>query len=581
MKLELADLDFDSIKSNLKNFLKTQNEFQDYNFEGSALSVLLDVLSYNTHYMGFYGNMIANEMFLDSSTQRNSVISKAKELNYLPNQSEGSIATINVTINVTTEETTSINFPKGTRFTGKKKGDQGESFNFVLMDSLIIKKDENGLFTSDINVYQGEQKSIGWTYDQSNKQQKFIISDPTIDISNMTLTVGSSEPWDRFDNIVELTSLSEVYFLQEIENYQMEVYFGKGIVGKDPINEDSIVVEYLSTTGETGNECYYFEIVDDVYDNNGYKFSSSDMVVMTLTPSYDGKNRESIDSVKLVAPKNYEMQSRAVTKQDYFSVLMNKFNNIESINVWGGEDNDPPEYGKVFISIKPKNKLSLSPKQEEYIKEDILNKYNMIAVVPEILSPSYTFVIIDTTVNYNPNKSKFGANQIMSLIEDNVRDYFISELNRFDSFLKYSKILSIIDSADSSISNNLTELVIYKELIIDSGQQGIYTMDFDNAITKTNFSSEIYTDIDGNKFRITDDGAGNLVIRDELDNIVEEKKGSIDYENGVISIQRFTPKISDGSTLRLYADTAIDDVYTKKNNLIILDDLNITLNQMQ
>lgn len=580
MKLELAELDFDSIKQNLKNFLSTQREFQDYNFEGSSMSVLLDVLSYTTHYMSFYGNMISNEMFLDSALMRNSIISKAKELNYLPSQNESSLAHITIQIDVDTPETESIHIPKYTRFTGQQKGQQGKSYDFVTLDSKLITPDENGLFIADLTIYQGTRKSTGWDFDEPNDSQKFIITDRTIDIEHMTLTV-SGDPWSRFDNIVELEDLSEVYFIQEIENYNIEIYFGRNILGKNPNHGNIISIDYLSTNGASGNGCEFFELLDTLEDDNGYQFTPQTSNVSTIEKSYSGKNRESNESIQLVAPKNYEMQSRAVTKQDYFAVVMNKFNDIESINIWGGEDNDPPEYGKVFISIKPKSKLTLSPKQEEYIKNDILNKYNMIAVVPEIITPTYTYVVIDTTVYYEPNKSKFGANQIMSLIEDKVRDYFEQELNKFDTYMKYSKLVSMIDVADQSISNNLTELVIYKELITNEGQQGIYTVTFDNQIIPGKFSSELYLDNDGINKKLTDDGEGNLVIKDELNNVLEDNKGVIDYSTGKLAIQRFTPKVFDGTILKLYVDTTLDDIYTKKNNLIILDDLNIDLKQIQ
>lgn len=580
MKLELAELDFDSIKSNLRNFLSTQSEFQDYNFEGSSMSVLLDVLAYTTHYMGFYGNMISNEMFLDSALMRNSIISKAKELNYLPSQNEAAIAHITVQIEVTTPETESINIPKYTRFTGQQKGQQGQSYTFVTLDSKLITPDENGLFITDIDIFQGDRKTTGWDFNDADDQQKFIITDKTIDIERMTLTVGG-EAWARFDNIVELEDLSEVHFIQEIEDFNIEIYFGKDILGKNPAHGNIISIDYLSTSGATANNCVFFEMLDTLEDDNGYQFSPSTSTITTVQGSYGGKERETNDSIKLVAPKNFEMQSRAVTKQDYFAVLMNKFNDIESINIWGGEENDPPEYGKVFISIKPKSKLSLSPKQEQFIITDILNKYNMIAVAPQIVTPTYTFVVIDTIVYYEPNKSKFGANQILSLIEDKVRDYFEKDLNKFDTYMKYSRLVTLIDEADQSVSNNLTELIIYKEMITDSGQQGIYTILFDNAILPGKVATELYLDDDGINKKLVDDGLGNLLLKDELGNILEENKGSVDYDTGIVSIQSFMPDLIDGTILKLYVDTTLDDVYTRKNNLIILDDLNIDLKQIQ
>ena len=397
--LDLSNLEFEGIKSNIKEFLKGQDEFLDYDFDGSGMSVMLDVMAYTTHYMGFHTNMAVNEAFLDTATLRNSVVSHAKAIGYIPKSATAAEAIVKLQFDTTGQDPSYIVMEKGTQFVSSISG---VPTSFTNLETINIFADEGGDFAGEVTLRQGELKGLEWSYDATSETQSFFIEDIKCDRATITMTINE-KPWENNQNLSELSGESPVYFLQEGLDGVTEIYFGNGIFGKVPLDLASIKITYLATDGATGN--YTSTITEQVFaleSTIDSVYTSGQVTVNTVDVSSLGSEPESTENIKETAPRAYERQDRAVTAEDYKTILIEKYPNIESIAVWGGEDNDPPQYGAVFICIKPRHGLELSPLTKQKLTTDILSKYNMLAINPIITAPEYTYIDVETTVKYNP-----------------------------------------------------------------------------------------------------------------------------------------------------------------------------------
>ena len=392
-KISVTDLEFDSIKANLKNYLSSQSTFQDYDFTGSGMDVLLDVLAYNTHYMGYYANMIGNEMFLDSASLRESVVSHAKLLNIMPTSATAPTAKLNFTF-TPSNSPTSLTIAKNTKFTSTV---DGINYNFTTIKPTTLYPVSGVYSVSDIEVKEGTLLSKSYTVDLSDTAQRFIIPNANVDTSTLTITVQNSisdstvytyTDGDSLD-VTTITSTQRVYFIQEVEDQKYEIFFGDGAVGRQLADGNIIFIEYLATQGILANKASTFTAVGTVGG-----LSSSHYTLTVGTTAIGGAAIESINSIKHNAPKLYQAQKRATTKDDYKAILFGEREDIESIAVYGGEDASPPVYGKVYIAIKPTGNAMYSTATKDDIKTSILKKTNVVTVIPELVDPIYYYIIV-------------------------------------------------------------------------------------------------------------------------------------------------------------------------------------------
>jgi len=401
--LQITNLDFGSIKSSLKTFLGQQDTLKDYNFDASALSVLVDLLAYNTQYNAYYLNMVANEMFLDSSVQRNSVVSHAKLLNYTPRSAVASKASIKLQVNQV--GTSTLTLPKFTPFISEAI--DGINYTFITKDATTVNVSANTAVFNDVEIIEGQAATASYTVNTtSNPKLLFTISDANIDTSTLVVSVQDSSTslvyntYTRATDYVALTPTSKVYFLQEGMNGNYEIYFGDGILGATLIDGNVVNISYVSTSGTSAFGANSFSIMSSV---GGY----SNTVISPITSAFAGADKESITSIKYTAPKAYAAQGRAVTKEDYIYLIQNNSTNlpIESVSVWGGEENTPPVYGQIFCAVKPSGGLTLTPSQKEKLVTEVIKPISVLTVVPTIVDPDFTFVNITTNKRCTFNSS--------------------------------------------------------------------------------------------------------------------------------------------------------------------------------
>ncbi len=577
-QLNVSSLEFDDIKKNLKTFLKDNKRVIDYDFDGSSMSIFLDVMAYTTHYMGFHANMAINESFLDTAVLRNSVVSHAKNLGYIPTSTQGASSILQLSFNMTGIDAPKyIIIDKGTAFTSTV---QGKALPFVALETFNIFPDETGDFSGEVEVFQGTIEDVSWTYLSDSESQKFWIQDIKCDRSTIKLTVNEV-PWVKGLTLSQIDNSTTAYFVQEGLDNVTEIYFGDAMFGRKPQNNEIIRASYLRTSGEQGN--YTSTIRDQGFSLNtaiAGVFDESRVIVSVVSASANGREFETIDSIRHTAPKSYERQDRAVTADDYKSILLEKYPNIDSIAVWGGEDNDPPQYGAVFISIKPKYGLELSPLAKETIKNDILRQYNILAVNPLIVLPEYTFVDVTSDVKYRATQTSKSSSEVQTIITENITNYFEESLGKFESTLHFSQLTKLIDDSETSVNSNLTSVKFSKKFYLQtSNTTGNYIFKFNNALIPGSVVSSLFgSSIAGTSMALLDDGSGSLLLYDTVNKgFINTNIGTVDYETGVVQLIGFTPTIDVSSSISIGAKPLKNDINTARNNLIILNNTNIQL----
>ena len=489
--IQITDLDFNTIKTNLKKFLQSQNTLQDYNYEGSALSTLLDILAYNTQYNAYYLNMVANEMFLDSALQRSSVVSHAKLLNYTPKSASAPSATIDITFNQVTDS--SLTLPKFTSF--MSEAIDGVNYKFVTVNSTTLNTNtvSNSVTFSNLTIKQGEPITLNYTYDSAaNPTAIFDLPDTNVDTTTLTVTVQQSgsntayEIYNLAEDYLSLDASSSVYFLQEGINGYYQIYFGDGILGKSITDGNIVTVSYIVTNGTSSTGANNFVLMDAV---SGY----SNTTITPITSTTQGSEKETIESIKYTAPKSYSAQGRAVTKEDYIYLIQNNAGvfPVDAVNVWGGEENDPPVYGTIFIAVKPKGGYILTQTQKNIIEERIIKPISVLTIKPKIIDVDYTYLKIISNIYYNPKLTALTSDQLKTQVFNSIQNFATNTLNKFNSTFQLSSLITAVQSVNQSFITNDASLVLQKRFAPNLINSTSYTFNFGTALKKDIFSKSI------------------------------------------------------------------------------------------
>lgn len=468
--VNFANLDFDQIKTSIKDYLRSNSNFTDYDFEGSNLSVIIDTLAYNTYITSYNANMVSNEVFIDSATLRENVVSLARNIGYVPRSRTSARANISFfvdTSNYTTQPET-ITLNKGNVCSSVVFG--SENYIFTILDDKTVPVVNNIALFEDIDIYEGTYVTTSFTVDSFDPNQRFILPNSGIDISSIRVFVKPTQLSDisrkyiQANSLFNVTSESPVFFVQEIDDERYELIFGDGVFGKKLESPNYIEVTYLVSNGENGNDIAQFNFIGKLTSSReSVTVSSGISLVTTNQSSFAGSNIESIESVKKYSTRIYASQNRAVTSSDYESIVPRIYPETESVSAFGGEELTPPQYGKVFISIKPTNGSYLSNLIKDNIKKE-LKQYSVSGIVSEIIDLKYLYIEPTINVYYNTNLAK-SANAVSSIVSTNVERYADStEINKFGARFKYSKFLKMIDDSDNAITSNITTIVIRRDL---------------------------------------------------------------------------------------------------------------------
>ena len=598
-RLKVTELDFDDIKINLKTFLKAQTEFKDYDFEGSGMSTLLDVLAYNTHYLGFNANMLANEMFLDSASLRSSIVSHAKTLGYEVSSSRAPIATVNVSLTTTA---TTKTMDAGTAFSTSV---DGTDYQFVTIADITSSNTGSSIPFDSVNIYEGSYITTKYTADTSDVDQRFLLNSERADTSTLTVKVQTSSSdtttttYTKATDITQQSSTSKVYYLQETDSGFHEVYFGDGIVSKALSDGNIIILQYVVTNQELANGASAFSSPTSIDGVTG-------VTVTTVSNATGGDTVESLESIKLNAPLDYAAQGRCVTVDDYKTYTKKLFANTQAVSVWGGEDgsydtstgvSSNPEYGKVFISIKSTTGQNLTTVQKSNLITAFA-PFKVASITPVIVNPETTYIILNTTFQYDSTSTTSTKAELASLVNTTISDYNTSDLEEFNNVFRHSKMLRLIDDTDTAILNNTTTITMGKFFTAVSGSNS-YNINFNNAFYNPHdehnksgggilASTGFYLDNDtDNEYFFDDDGSGNLRIYSlsaaQVRTYKNSAAGTVNYTDGKISTNSLNiTAVSnvDGASSTKIRVTVIpksNDIVPVRNQILEIDLVNSTI----
>ena len=574
-KLEVSDFDFDDIKTNLKTFLRSQSEFQDYDFEGSGFAILLDILAYNTHYLGFNANMLANEMYLDSADIRKNIISLAKMLGYTPSSVRAPTASIDILVG--DGSGSSITMTKGTAFTTTI---DGTTYQFI-NNADVVTTPVNGVYRfSNVTIYEGTLVTFRYTVDTTDTDQRFIIPSSLVDTSTLIVKVQNSSTdtttntYTLATGLATVQSTSKVYFLQEVEDGKFEVYFGDNVIGSSLSNGNIVILEYIVTNVEAANGASTFTASTTI---GGF----SNLTITTNSNAQGGTPAETKESVRFNAPLQYSAQNRAVTTSDYESLVQSIYPNALSISAWGGEDDETPVYGTVKIAIKAASGSTLTTATKQSIVTQ-LKKYNVASVTPVIVDPETTSILLTSTVKYDEKLTTKTSSTLKSDIVSILTNYNTATLQKFDGVFRYSKVTSLIDNTDTSIVSNITTVKVRKNFTPILNTSSRYDIYFRNSLYNPVSG---YNSVNGgilestgfkisgdstNIFYLDDDGAGNIRryrLVGSVRTYVNNTQGTINYTTGQIILTSLN--ISSIENIRGSASTVVELTVVPKSNDIV------------
>ena len=552
---QLNNLDFGDIKIALKDYMRAQTDFTDYDFEGSAISQILDVLAYNTYYTAFNTNMVVNEMFLDSATLRDNVVSLAKQLGYFPKSITAPKAAVDMVLTFTGTAPSAISLKAGSGFVTNF---DSTLYRYVLRDDLKVSVANNVATFTDIPIYEGSYISTRTVINTSLKNQRFVINNPGIDTNTLKIKVFQatnstiSTDYEAANNILDIGADDKVFFISEIEDEKYEIFFGDGVLGKKLDNGNVVEISYIVTNGTDTNGAKTFTFNGLMEDENGATVVAPYTVTSITTSSVatGGADIETIDKIKFNAPKFYGSQNRAVTQNDYKSIVRNLYPAISDIIVFGGEDQEPPAYGKVFLSVKPTEAITLSSFTKNELKSE-LKKYTVASIRPEFVDPSILFLELTSNIYYNGTKTKMLPTEVASTVSTAITEYLkTSGTEKFNGKFRYSKFIGVIDNSDRAINSNDTDVTMRKDFIAQINASSYYEVCYGNPFLidcnnpvvwstgMTVFEYPTYTSY-------LEDRNGKLVLY-RLDSITGEKillndsVGIVDYTKGEITMNDFT-----------------------------------------
>ena len=590
-KLVVSDYDFDSIKTNLKSFLQGQVQFQDYDFDGSSISILLDILSYNTHYLAYLANMSTNELYLDSADIRNNIVSLAKMIGYTPSSPRAPMASIDITVN--NGSGASITMLKGTVFTTSV---DDVSYQYVTnVDTTITPVDGVYKF-SEVPIYEGSLVTFKYTVDSTDVDQKFTIPSAAADTSTLLVKVQNSSSdtttatYSLAGGYNNVTSTSKVYFIQESKDGKYEVYFGDGINGKALADGSIVILEYIVTNKTVSNSASSFTL-------SGNLGGFTNVTIATVSSSQGGSESETDESIRHNAPLQYGAQDRAVTTTDYETLVKSIYPNALSVSAWGGEDDETPRYGIVKIAIKAASGSTLT----DTTKADIVNKlkpYNVAAVAPQIVDPETTSVLLTSTVKYDSKSTTKSAETLKSNVTTAITNYNINTLQKVDAIYRHSKVTGIIDDTDTSILSNVTTIKIRKNFTPTISSSTKYDIYFRNGLFNphSEHNKALGGILSSTGFKVTgsdyeqfldDDGAGNVrryYLASGIRTYSNATQGTIDYSTGQITLNSLD--VASISNIRGVSSIVVEltvipdsnDVVPVRDQIVELDISNSTIN---
>lgn len=587
-RILVTELDFDNIKSNLKQFLKGQSEFSDYNFEGSALSILIDVLAYNTHYASLYNNLAVNESFLDSAFKRNSVVSLARDLGYVPHSATCAQAVVNVTVTNTASAASTMTLSKLSAFTSNITG---ENYTFYTMGDITTVR-QNGAYVFE-NVMIKEGVPLSYKYIVA-EGVKYTLPTQDVDLSTLTVRVQDSvnstnfTTFVRSDTILNVGATDNVYFIKEIDNQQYELTFGNGVLGTALSNGNVIHLSYLKTNKSAANDIRLFNY------SAGSDIDGGTVTINTVTPSFNGSDMESIDSIKFNASKSYAAQNRAITTDDYKTIIYNSFPEATAVSVWGGETSVPPQYGKVFISIIPQTLRALTETEKSYILDTILAPRKTLTVTPEIVDPIYVKIQLDVTYYYNPQQTTRNSGDITTLVHQTISKYNTESLGSFGGIFRHSHLSRMIDASEPAIISNITTLKLHREITPLFNITNPYTINLGNPIYNSGVPEE---SIITNGFYCTD--STNVCYIDDLPSenqtigtlrlfyynangqkVVIRTVGTVDYAKGIINISSLNVTSLVEQTWKVIVKPESNDVVSVYNQFVQIDETLLSINSV-
>lgn len=586
--IALTQLDFDSYKESIKTFLKSQDQYKDYDFENSNMSTMLDVLSYNTYLNGFYLNMVGNEMFLDTARIRDSVVSHAKDLNYLPRSFSSSIAKISLKIVALDPAKKSIVIPRGTTFLSRVGDD---TFTFTTDDNIVTSSNDGIFVTEEFEIFEGSFMNEAYSVDYSNPVPSYRINNKMVDISSVGVTIlednGSNRiEYRRATSLFDLDETSPVFFIQPVTGDNYEIIFGDGIIGRKPKNNSVALIEYRVCSGELPNGARNF-IPGARIDNE------ANVTIHVVTPAAGGSVAETMESIKYNAPRSFTTQERAVTAEDYENLLKTNYPEINAATAYGGEDLIPPQFGKVFVSVDLKDIDGLPNfKKEEYTK--FLRSRSSTAIEPIFTSPEYTYLRVISNVKYNINITAFNPEDIRTYVTSTILNYSKTKLDNFNRTLRYSRLVNEIDDTEDSIISNETKVDLIKlspiklnipqNLVINfktpllAGTAKLGDEHFITDPKTISTSTFIFNGTPG--CMIEDDGMGVLRIVAPVGNTYRKiiDVGEVDYEVGILKINNFKISKYDGPEFKVYATPKHYDIVSAQNTIINILEPDISVN---
>lgn len=571
-ELRVTELDFNEIKTNLRNYLASQSEFSDYDFEGSGLSVLLDVLAYNTHYNAILANMQANEMFIDTAIKRSSVVSLAKTLGYIPRSVTSAKALVNLSVTRNSTTATTLSITPSVKFNAQFNN---QSFTFHVNETQTSTVNQEGKFVfTDVELIEGVRLSNVFTITPDIVNGPLVIPVENVEVSTIQVLVQQSasnlttELYTRETTIVDIKNDSTVFWVEENTSGFYQLIFGNNNIGKQLVAGNIVTVSYLASQGSNSNGCRNFTLIGDIE-------GETQVDITILNPAGGGARRETIDSIRFNAPKFNANRNRAVTAEDYRTVIKQNFSKAREVVVWGGEQNNPPIYGRVFLSIDPVTGATVTEADKDYILESILRPRSVMSIQHEFVDPDYVYIGLDSVVNYNPKLTSLKASDLAFLVKTEIENYFNEELGTLDRTFFLSRITERVQDVNSAIVSSLFKMRLQKRITIGAGRNSSYSqiLNYLTAIDPETIRSSLFTStINGLTYTgyiqdfsdtniQSDTGTGKLYFINSVDNTAVTSIGTVDYATGLISITNLNVSQYLGSVNQVYLSLNPQSLY--------------------